>query len=325
MNLAIYGYGNIGKGVELAALQNPDVKITGVFTRRSPEKVQTLTGLPVYPAAEITAHKDEIDVIIICGGSATDLPVMTPNLVKDFNVVDSFDNHSRIPEHYKNVEKAALESGHLALISGGWDPGLFSLNRLYASCVLPVGEHYTFWGRGVSQGHSDAVRRIEGVKDARQYTVPIEKALEEVRSGSMPELSTREKHLRECYVVAEEGADLERIEREIKTMPGYFADYDTTVTFISEEEMKRDHSELPHGGFVIRSGKTGLHKEHTQTIEYKLTLDSNPEFTSSVLLALARAVNKMAAAGRTGCITIFDVAPIDLSPLSREEIVGHML
>jgi len=293
--------------------------VVGVFTRRAPEDVKTVLGAPVYRAEDAVNFKDSIDVMIICGGSATDLPVMTPEIAKHFSLVDSFDTHPKIPEHFASVDKAAAEAGTLALISAGWDPGMFSLNRLYSSAILPCGESYTFWGRGVSQGHSDAVRRIDGVVDARQYTVPKEEALDAVRSGSNPELSTREKHLRECYVVAEDGADLARIENEIKTMPDYFADYDTTVTFITAEEMKRDHSELPHGGFVIRSGKTGS-GAHNHTIEYKLTLDSNPEFTAGVLVAAARAVDRMKKRGDTGCITLFDVAPRDLSPLSPEEL-----
>ena len=325
MKIAIYGYGNLGRGVECAAKQNPDVELIGVFTRRAPETVKTRTGIPVYAAADIAAHKDEIDVLIICGGSATDLPKMTPVLAKDFNVVDSFDTHANIPSHFDAVNAAAQASGHIALISAGWDPGMFSLSRLYASAILPDGKDYTFWGRGVSQGHSDAIRRIPGVKDARQYTVPIPAALDAVRSGSMPELTTREKHLRECYVVAEEGADKAAIETAIKTMPNYFADYDTTVTFITAEEMQRDHAALPHGGFVIRTGKTGLDGEHTHTIEYSLKLDSNPEFTSSALIAFARAIDRMHKRGVNGCKTVFDIAPADLSPLSGEELRAHML
>ena len=325
MKIAIYGYGNIGRGVELAARQNADTELVGVFTRRDPKTVKTLTGVPVCAAQDIAQYRDKVDVLIICGGSATDLPVLTPMLAKDFNVVDSFDTHARIPEHFAAVDAAAREKGHTALISGGWDPGMFSLNRLYASAILPEGKDYTFWGRGVSQGHSDAVRRIEGVLDARQYTVPVQAALDAVRAGECPELTTRQKHLRDCYVVAEEGADKARIEREIKTMPNYFADYDTTVHFISAEDMKRDHSELPHGGFVIRSGKTGLKGEHRHTVEYRLTLDSNPEFTSSVLVALARGVYKHAQKEDFGCKTVFDMAPADLSPLSGEELRAHYL
>ena len=325
MNIAIYGYGNIGRGVECAAQETPDLTLTGVYTRRDPQTVKTRTGVPVYAAADIEAHKDEIDVLIICGGSATDLPVMTPALAEKFNVVDSFDTHARIPEHFEAVDAAAKRSGHTALISGGWDPGMFSLARLYGSAILPNGKDYTFWGRGVSQGHSDAIRRIPGVKDARQYTVPIEAALDAVRRGEQPELTARQKHLRECYVVAEEGADLAAIEQQIKTMPNYFADYDTTVSFITADQMQRDHSALPHGGVVIRSGVTGLDGEHRHTIEYKLTLDSNPEFTAGVLAALARAIGRMNSRGDTGCKTVFDIAPADLSPLSPAELRAHLL
>ncbi len=325
MRIALYGYGNIARGVEAAVAQNPDATLAGVFTRRDPSSVHTKTGAPVFAAADIDAHAGDFDVLIICGGSATDLPEMTPALAKRFNVVDSFDTHARIPEHFANVDAAAKSSGHVALISGGWDPGMFSLMRLYSSAILPEGKDYTFWGRGVSQGHSDAVRRIPGVKDARQYTVPIPEALDAVRSGSMPELTTRQKHRREVYVVAEDGADKAAIERSIVTMPNYFDEYDTTVTFISAEEMARDHAELPHGGFVFRTGKTGLSKEHSHTIEYRLTLDSNPEFTAGVLVALARAIDRMAKRGDKGCKTVFDVAPADLSPLSGEELRAHML
>ncbi len=325
MRLGIYGYGNLGRGVECAVRQNPDMELVRVFTRRNPAAVKTLTGVPVVAADDVKMYKDDIDVMIICGGSATDLPVMTPRLATDFNVVDSFDNHSHIPDHFAAVQEAALAGGRLALISAGWDPGLFSLARLYASSVLPDGKDYTFWGRGVSQGHSDAVRRIDGVLDARQYTVPVESAMARVRSGEGPDLTTREKHTREVFVVAAEGADRDRIEREICGMPAYFADYDTTVRFISAEEMKRDHSELPHGGFVIRSGATGLNREHGHVIEYSLKLDSNPEFTSSAIIAFARAIGRMAARGETGCRTVFDIAPADLSPLSREELRAHML
>ena len=325
MKLAIFGYGNLGKGVECAVRQNPDAELVGVFSRRDPATVSTLTGTPVYPASEIARYKDQIDVLIICGGSATDLPAMTPVLAKDFHVVDSFDTHARIPEHFDNVDIAAKENGHIALISAGWDPGLFSLNRCYASAILPDGADYTFWGKGVSQGHSDAVRRIDGVKDARQYTVPVPAALERVRAGENPALSTREKHTRLCYVVAEDGADTARIEQEIKTMPNYFDEYDTTVVFITEEEMRRDHAGLPHGGFVIRTGKTGLHMEHSHAIEYSLKLDSNPEFTASALVAFARAIYRMAGRGETGCKTVLDIAPGDLSPLSAEDLRKKML
>ena len=325
MKLAIYGYGNIGRGVECAVQQNPDMELTGVFTRRDPKTVKTLTGVPVYAAAEVETHSDDIDVLILCGGSATDLPVLTPMLAGKFHVLDSFDTHAKIPEHFAAVDKAAAASGHLALISGGWDPGMFSLNRLYASAILPEGKDYTFWGRGVSQGHSDAIRRIPSVVDARQYTVPVPAALDAVRAGEMPELTTRQKHTRECWVVAEENADKAEIERQIKTMPNYFDEYDTTVNFISLEELRRDHSELPHGGLVIRSGKTGLNREHSHVIEYRLQLDSNPEFTSGVLVALARALGRMAKRGRTGCVTIFDIAPADLSPLSPDELRKKLL
>lgn len=324
MKLAIYGYGNLGKGVEYAIRQNSDAVLTGIYTRRDPATVHPVGNVSVYPASEILSHRSEIDVLIICGGSATDLPVMTPVLAKDFNVIDSFDTHAKIPEHFAAVDAAAKESGHTALISGGWDPGMFSLNRLYASAILPCGKDYTFWGRGVSQGHSDAIRRIPGVKDARQYTVPVPAAVEAVRSGKNPELTTRQKHTRECFVVAEEGADLARIEREIKEMPNYFSDYDTTVTFISAEELARNHAGLPHGGSVIRTGTTGDGTNH-HVIEYSLKLDSNPEFTAGVLVALARAVDRLNRRGETGCKTVFDVAPADLSPLSPAELRARML
>ena len=325
MKIAIFGYGNLGKGVECAVNAASDMELFGVFTRRNPETLRTLSGAKVFSADDILKYKGEIDLVIICGGSATDLPTMTPDLAKNFNIVDSFDTHAAIPSHFERVNNAAKDGGNLALISCGWDPGMFSLNRLYASAILPDGKDYTFWGRGVSQGHSDAIRRIEGVKDARQYTVPIDAALESVRKGENPDLTTRQKHLRECYVVAEEGADLEKIENEIKTMPNYFADYDTTVTFITEEELKANHNGIPHGGFVIRSGFTGQNKEHKHIIEYSLKLDSNPEFTASVLVAFARAVDRMSKKGETGCITAFDVAPRDLSPLSNEELRKHLL
>lgn len=301
-----------------------DCELVAVFTRRDPATVKT-AGTPVYSAESILDFKDKIDVLILCGGSATDLPRMTHTLAEHFNVIDSYDTHATIPAHFARVNEAAEKSGHIAMISGGWDPGLFSIARLYASSVLPEGKDYTFWGRGVSQGHSDAIRRIEGVLDARQYTVPVPEALDAVRSGSMPELTTRQKHTRECYVVAEEGADLARIESEIKNMPNYFADYDTTVTFITLDELRANHSALPHGGSVIRSGKTGLSGEHNHTVEFSLALDSNPEFTSSVLVACARAIDRMYRRGMTGCKTIFDIAPADLSPLSPEELRAHML
>ena len=325
MKIAIYGYGNIGRGVECAIGQNADAELFGIFTRRAPESLKTLTGAAVYPAADIEKYADEIDVVIICAGSATDLPEMTPALAGKFNVVDSFDTHARIPEHFANVDAAARSGGKVALISGGWDPGMFSIARLYASAILPNGSDYTFWGRGVSQGHSDAIRHIPGVVDARQYTVPVPEALEAVRSGSAPQLSTRQKHTRECYVVAAEGADREAIREAIVTMPNYFADYDTSVTFISAEEMKASHAELPHGGTVIRSGVTGLEGEHKHIIEYNLTLDSNPEFTASILVACARAVVKKQQKGEKGCVTVFDLAPAELSPLSPAELRAKML
>ena len=326
INIGIVGYGNLAKGVECAITQNPDMKLAAVFTRRDPAGVSVQTpGVPVLSTSECGNWKDKIDVMILCGGSATDLPTMTPAFARDFNVIDSFDTHANIPAHFAAVNAAASESGHIAFISVGWDPGLFSVNRLYASAVLPEGKDYTFWGKGVSQGHSDAVRRIPGVLDARQYTIPVPEAMDKVRNGENPALTTREKHTRYCYVVAEEGADKAAIETAIKTMPNYFSDYDTTVEFISAAEMKANHSGLPHGGSVIRSGVTGWNKENKQTIEYKLTLDSNPQFTSSVLVAMARAAIKMKARGITGCQTIFDVAPADLSPMSREDMLSHML
>ncbi len=325
MKIAIYGYGNLGRGVECALRQTPDACLTAIFTRRPPETVRPVFDTPVYHIDDLPAHKEEIDVLILCGGSATDLPTMTPSLARQFNVVDSFDTHAAIPTHFANVDAAAKEGGTVALISAGWDPGMFSVNRLYASAILPEGKDYTFWGRGVSQGHSDAIRRIDGVADARQYTVPIEAALEAVRGGTNPVLTTRQKHLRECYVVAEEGADKARIEQEIKTMPNYFADYDTTVTFITAEELRREHGGIPHGGFVIRTGVTGKEGEHKHTIEYSLKLDSNPEFTASVLVAYARAVYKAHTRGETGCKTVFDIPPADLSPLSAEELRATML
>ena len=326
MKIGIYGYGNLARGVENAIDKNPDMELAAVFTRRDPSSLKIATaGVPVVSTNEIDSWQDKLDVLVLCGGSATDLPEMTPALAFDFNVVDSFDTHADIPAHFARVHAAAKETGHIALISAGWDPGMFSVNRLYASAILPDGKDYTFWGRGVSQGHSDAIRRIEGVLDARQYTVPVPEALDAVRAGKQPDLSTREKHTRECYVVAAEGADLARIEREIKTMPKYFADYDTTVTFITMEELKRDHMGIPHGGSVIRTGVTGWDHEHQHVIEYKLTLDSNPEFTSSVLVAYARAIHKMRNRGMNGCYTVFDVAPADLSPLSAEELRAKML
>lgn len=325
INIAIVGYGNLGRGVECAIKQNSDTSLYGVFTRRDPASFKTVFDAQVYSIDEILEHKDNIDVLIICGGSATDLPVQTPALAKNFNVVDSFDTHAKIPEHFDNVDAAARKGGKIAVISAGWDPGMFSLNRLYAEAVLPDGKDYTFWGKGVSQGHSDAIRRIEGVLDARQYTIPVPAALEAVRSGDAPTLTTRQKHTRECFVVAEEGADKSRIENEIKTMPNYFADYDTTVHFISAEELRRDHAGIPHGGFVIRSGKTGKDLEHTHIIEYSLKLDSNPEFTSSVLVACARAAARMEKEGMCGCKTVFDIAPAYLSPCDGADLRKRLL
>lgn len=325
MKAAILGYGNLARGIESAILQAPDIELTAVFSRRDPAGIKTVTNVPVYSVNDILNYKDEIDVLFLCGGSATDLPKQTPEYAKYFNVIDSFDTHANIPQHFAAVDASAKEAGKVALISCGWDPGMFSLNRLYANAILPEGNDHTFWGKGVSQGHSDAVRRIKGVKNAKQYTIPVESALERVRACENPELTTREKHTRECFVVAEEGADLAKIEEEIKTMPNYFADYDTTVHFISEEEFNRDHSEIPHGGFVFRTGATGFEKEHKHVIEYSLKLDSNPEFTGSVLTAFGRAVYRMYREGMTGCKTVFDVAPAYLSPLSGEELRAHLL
>ena len=326
IRIGIFGYGNLGRGVECALRQNADMELKAVFTRRNPETVRILTqGVPVYHADQVAAMKDEIDVMILCGGSATDLPVQTPALAKLFNVVDSFDTHANIPVHFANVNEQAAATDHTAIISVGWDPGLFSLNRLYGGAILPDGKDYTFWGKGVSQGHSDAIRRVEGVAGGKQYTVPVQAALDAVRRGENPELATREKHTRECFVVAKEGADKARIESEIKNMPNYFADYDTTVNFISEEELQRDHGGIPHGGFVIRSGRTGMNLEHNHIIEYSLKLDSNPEFTSSVLVAYARAAYRMNRQGDFGCKTVLDVPPAYLSPKSGEELRRTLL
>ena len=326
IRIGILGYGNLGRGVECAIKHNPDLELVAVFTRRAPETVKILTETAaVYSVNDAEKMKDKIDVLIICGGSATDLPKQTPEYAKMFNVIDSFDTHARIPEHFDSVDAAAKESGHIGIISVGWDPGMFSLNRLYAESILVQGSTYTFWGKGVSQGHSDAIRRIEGVKNGIQYTVPIEAAVDQVRSGSEPELTTRQKHLRECYVVAEEGADKAAIENAIKTMPNYFSDYDTTVHFISQEELDRDHSKIPHGGFVLRSGCTGWEKENKHIIEYSLKLDSNPEFTSSVLVAYARAAYKLSKEGQSGCKTVFDIAPAYLSAKSGEELRASLL
>jgi diaminopimelate dehydrogenase len=326
IRIGILGYGNLGRGVECAVKQNPDMEVVAVFTRRNPENVSILTkSATVCHINDVENWKEKIDVMILCGGSATDLPVQTPKYAEMFNVVDSFDTHAKIPEHFANVDAAAQKSGKVALISVGWDPGMFSLNRMYAGAILPNGKDYTFWGKGVSQGHSDAIRRIEGVKDAKQYTIPVDAALEEVRSGSNPELTTRQKHTRECFVVLEEGADAAKIEETIKTMPNYFADYDTTVHFISEEELKAEHSGIPHGGFVLRSGKTGWNEEHSNLIEYSLKLDSNPEFTASVIVAYARAAYRMATEGQKGCKTVFDVAPAYLSAMSGAELRATLL
>ncbi len=326
MRIAILGYGNLGRGVESAVRQNKDMELVAVFTRRAPESVQLRTpGIPVLHVDRLMEMKDEIDVLILCGGSATDLPVQTPQLAEHFNVIDSFDTHAKIPTHFANVDAAARRGGNVAVISVGWDPGMFSLNRLYAQAILPDGADYTFWGKGISQGHSDAIRRIEGVVDARQYTIPVEAALDAVRSGACPALTTREKHTRECFVVAAEGADKARIEREIVTMPNYFADYDTTVHFITMEELKRDHSGIPHGGKVIRTGRTGLEGEHTHVIEYSLQLDSNPEFTSSVLVAYARAAYRLASEGACGCKTVLDIPPAYLSDKDGDTLRATLL
>lgn len=326
IRIGIIGYGNLGRGVECAIRQNEDMELAAVFTRRDPVSVSILTeGAAVCNVSDAPDWKDRIDVMILCGGSATDLPEQTPEYVKYFNVIDSFDTHAKVPEHYAKVDAAAKESSHVGIISVGWDPGLFSLNRLYGNVILPEGSDYTFWGKGVSQGHSDAIRRIEGVKNAKQYTIPVESALEAVRSGSNPEFTTREKHTRECFVVLEEGADAAKVEQEIKTMPNYFADYDTTVHFISEEELLAEHSGIPHGGFVLRSGATGLNKENKHLVEYRLKLDSNPEFTSSVLVAYARAAHRLAKEGQSGCKTVFDIAPAYLSPKSGEDLRAELL
>lgn len=326
IRIGILGYGNLGRGVECAIKQNPDMELVAVFTRRNPKDVNILTKTAaVCPADEVGAWTEKIDVMVMCGGSATDLPVQSPKMASLFNIVDSFDTHARIPEHFSNVDAAAKEAGKTALISIGWDPGMFSLNRMYANAILPEGKDYTFWGKGVSQGHSDAIRRIDGVKDAKQYTIPSENALEAVRSGKNPELTTRQKHTRECFVVLEPGADAAKIEEEIKTMPNYFADYDTTVHFITEEELERNHSGIPHGGFVLRSGQSGWENENHHLIEYRLKLDSNPEFTSLVIAAYARAVYRMAKEGQTGCKTVFDVPPAYLSAKSGEELRAELL
>lgn len=326
IRIGILGYGNLGRGVEAAILQNKDVELAAIFSRRNPEGLTVRTpDVPVYAASSLPQMQDKIDVLILCGGSATDLPGQTPEYAKMFNVIDSFDTHAKIPQHFAAVDAASKAAGKISMISCGWDPGMFSLARLYGSCILPDGKDYTFWGRGVSQGHSDAIRRIEGVLDARQYTVPIPEALEAVRNGEQPELTVRQKHTRECYVVAQEGADKDRIEREIKTMPNYFDEYDTTVHFITMEELKRDHAGLPHGGTVIRSGRTGKNGEHSHTVEYRLQLDSNPEFTGSVLIACARAAYRMNREGQSGCKTLLDVPPAYLSASPAEDLRAHLL
>ncbi|MDD5934636.1 MAG: diaminopimelate dehydrogenase [Clostridiales bacterium] len=326
IRIGIYGYGNLGRGVECAIRQNEDCELVAVFTRRAPETVKILSNnVTVAHVNDVLDYKDKIDVMILCGGSATDLPEQTKKLAKDFNVIDSFDTHANIPTHFDEVDEACKAGNKVGIISVGWDPGMFSLNRLYANAILPNGSDYTFWGKGVSQGHSDAIRRIEGVQDAKQYTIPVEDALQQVREGKNPELTTRQKHTRECFVVAKEGADQAKIEQEIKTMPNYFADYDTTVHFISQEELTKNHSGIPHGGFVIRSGKTGADLENTHIIEYSLKLDSNPEFTASVLVAYARAAARLAKEGACGCKTVFDIAPAYLSPKSGAELRAKML
>lgn len=326
IKIGIIGYGNLGRGIECAIRQNDDLCLAAVFTRRDPATVSILTeGVPVCNVNDVENWKGKIDVMILCGGSATDLPEQTPKYAKMFNVVDSFDTHAKIPDHFANVDAAAKEGGNIGIISVGWDPGMFSLNRMYANAILPDGKDYTFWGKGVSQGHSDAIRRIEGVKNAKQYTIPVDSALEAVRAGENPELSTRQKHTRECFVVLEDGADAAKVEEEIKTMPNYFADYDTTVHFISEEELARDHSGIPHGGFVIRTGKTGWNGENNHVIEYSLKLDSNPEFTSSVIVAYARAAYKLSQEGMSGCKTVFDIAPAYLSAKDGAELRKSLL
>ena len=326
IRIGIYGYGNLGRGIENAIRQNEDMELVAVFTRRDPEQLKINTeGARVCHVSEVDGYIGKIDVMILCGGSATDLPEQTPALAEKFSVVDSFDTHARIPEHFSAVDRAARKGDNVAAISVGWDPGMFSLNRLYAGAVLPDGKDYTFWGKGVSQGHSDAIRRIEGVADAKQYTIPVEEALSAVRSGSCPELSVRQKHTRECFVVAKEGADLCRIEKEIKEMPNYFADYDTTVCFVSAEELARDHSGIPHGGFVIRTGRTGRELENNHVIEYSLKLDSNPEFTASVIVAYARAVARLRREGAVGCKTVFDIPPAYLSPKTSQELISTLL
>ena len=326
IKIGILGYGNIGRGVETALWDNPDMELATVFTRRDPSQVKILSeNVPVISVSEIEAWKDKIDVLLLCGGSATDLPQQTPFYAKMFNVVDTFDTHAKVPAHFAAVDRSAKENGKIAIISVGWDPGLFSLSRLYGNVILPDGKDYTFWGKGVSQGHSDAIRRIKGVKNAKQYTCPVESAMRAVRNGENPELTTREKHIRECFVVLEDGADAAYVEKQIKTMPNYFADYHTVVHFISEEEFGRNHQGLAHGGFVFRSGNTGKEKEHKHIIEFSLKLDSNPEFTTHVMAAYARAAARMAREGQTGCKTVFDIPPAYLSEKSGGELRSSML
>ena len=325
MRIGILGYGNLGRGVEYAIKENSDVELSAIFTRRDPSSVKINSDVPVISISEIKAWQDKIDVLILCGGSATDLPIQTPKFAGMFNIIDSFDTHAKIPEHFKKVDTAAKNSNHIAIISVGWDPGLFSLARVYSNSVLPEGKDYTFWGKGVSQGHSDAIRRIEGVKDAKQYTIPVKTALEAVRSGSNPELTTRQKHLRECFVVLSEGANAAEVEQKIKSMPNYFDEYNTTVHFISEEELQKNHSGLAHGGFVIRSGNTGEDKKHNHIVEFRLKLDSNPEFTANILVAYARAAYRLNKEGQSGCKTVLDIPPAYISPKSAEELRAHYL
>ena len=325
IRIGIAGYGNLGKGVELAVAQNPDMELVGVFTRRDPSQLTVKSGVPVVSMDQVQDWQDKVDVMIICGGSATDLPKQGPALGKYFNVIDSFDTHAKIPSYFADMDATLNASGKVGIISVGWDPGLFSLNRLYMNCVLPQGKSYTFWGKGVSQGHSDAIRRVKGVKDGKQYTIPVEAVMDEIRQGSTKDYTTREKHLRECFVVLEDGADAKQVEHDIVTMPNYFADYDTTVHFISEEELLRDHAGIPHGGFVIRTGKTGWNNENSHVIEYSLKLDSNPEFTSSVLAAYARAAYRLRKEGQTGCKTVFDIAPAYLAAEDGAYLRKHML
>ncbi|MCQ2530786.1 MAG: diaminopimelate dehydrogenase [Lachnospiraceae bacterium] len=325
IRIGIIGYGNIGRGVEVNVQENPDMELVAIFTRRDPATLKTMGKCPVYSVNEVENWVGKIDVMFVAGGSATDLPEQTPKYAKLFNVIDTFDTHANIPQHFANVDAAAKESGHTAIISCGWDPGMFSIARLYANAILPNGNDYTFWGKGVSQGHSDAIRRIEGVADAKQYTIPVDAAMEAVRAGENPELSTRQKHTRECFVVLKEGADPAKVEEEIVTMPNYFSDYDTTVHFISQEELDRDHSGIPHGGFVFRTGSTGVDHENKHVIEYSLKLDSNPQFTTSVIMAFARAAYKMNAAGDTGCKTVFDIAPKYLLPVDEDYMRAHLL